>query len=321
MDLSMPFVETECEECGKLCYRWCKACQVKEFRRKFNDWSSGNIAIDQLIQNTQLNASEYKGYLEWIPPESVDINEQVSEGAFSTILSGTWLEGPRWKWDEEDNSWHRSGPLDCALKRIEDSNNISQEYLDNGDSMVECFGITRDPETGCYMFVVRLCNENLYQLLKRTMGRLAWKNRICMLYEIANGLKQIHDCGLYHGNLHGGNLLTEMTTNGINIRISDTGLHGLRPKINENIPDIYSVLMTRCWHQDPKQRPNIAELCNILSQFALDMRDNTSSISKQFSFAHCITRGASKYSFYSKGKMIIDIFDILSIAWNIPRKI
>ncbi|CAG8780015.1 3166_t:CDS:1, partial [Racocetra fulgida] len=227
------------------------------------------------------------------------------------------------------------------------------------DSMVECFGITRDPETSCYMFVIRLCNENLYQFLKRTRGRLDWRNRIDMLYEIVNGLKQIHDYGFYHGNLHGGNLLTEMTTNGINIRISDTGLHGppdrnsstvygvlpfiapevlkgdkytqasdvysfgiimwvmsscippfnqishdhdlaalicdgLRPKINENIPDIYSTLMTRCWHQDPKQRPKVAELCNTLSQFASGMRDNTSSISQEFTVAYAHSRGASK---------------------------
>ncbi|CAG8587736.1 194_t:CDS:2, partial [Racocetra persica] len=110
------------------------------------------------------------------------------------------------------------------------------------DSMVECFGITRDPETSCYMFVVRLCNENLYQFLKRTRGQLDWRNRIDMLYEIANGLKQIHDCGLYHENLHGGNLLTEMTNNGINIRISDTGLHDKGKTMTYLIYDLSSHL-------------------------------------------------------------------------------
>ncbi|RIB25753.1 kinase-like domain-containing protein [Gigaspora rosea] len=242
------FPEIECDECGEPCSqcrwcaarqniqcRWCPACQSKAFKRAFNSWTSGNLAIDELIKYTQLNPNECRGYLEWIPPESLFIDKQLSEGAFSTFFLGKWIEGPRCTWDEEENRWIRSGPTECGLKRIDCSDKINQDYLNNilkhhqclqGRSMVDCFGITREPETGSYMFVVKLCEENLYKYLKRNMRELSWQKKVKMLYKIAGGLKQIHDCRLYHGNLHGGNLLTETTVDGVNIRISDTGLHG-----------------------------------------------------------------------------------------------
>ncbi|CAG8635894.1 30515_t:CDS:2, partial [Racocetra persica] len=177
-----------------------------------------------------------------------------------------------WNWDEKNADWLRNGPTKCALKRIENSNQMRR-------SVVDCFGITREP-TGCYMFVMRLCDENLYQYIDKSMGYLRWECIAEMLRGIIDGLKRIHDNGLYHGNLHGGNLLIEFTPGGINIRISDIGLHvphdlnlaksicnGLRPEIINNTPEAYSTLMKRCWHQDSNKRPKVTELSNILNRW------------------------------------------------------
>ncbi|CAG8524659.1 7444_t:CDS:2, partial [Racocetra persica] len=89
---------------------------------------------------------------------------------------------------------------------------------------VDCLGITRD-SAGCYLIVMKYYRENLYSHLKNGTKYLHWKDIVNMLHKIANGLKQIHDHKLYHGNLHGGNLLIEHTIEGIHVRISDIGLH------------------------------------------------------------------------------------------------
>ncbi|CAG8562715.1 19580_t:CDS:2 [Gigaspora margarita] len=160
-------------------------------------------------------------------------------------------------WDEENEEWLRNGPTKCALKRIENSNKMSREYLNNimrnhqclqGRFVVDCFGITRDP-TGCYMFVTSLCEENLYQYIDRVMGYLRWEDIVKILCEIIEGLKRIHDNGLYHGNLHGGNFT----------------------------PKVYSTLMERCWYQDPNKRPKVTELRDILSHWVTAIYDNSIS--------------------------------------------
>ncbi|CAG8576848.1 19615_t:CDS:2 [Dentiscutata erythropus] len=51
--------------------------------------------------------------------------------------------------------------------------------------------------------------NTLYNTDKRHERHLLWEDIIGILCEIINGLKRIHDNGLYHGNLHGGNLLIE----------------------------------------------------------------------------------------------------------------
>ncbi|CAG8714324.1 24361_t:CDS:2, partial [Gigaspora rosea] len=113
------------------------------------------------------------------------------------------------------------GPIKCALKKVENfDQTMSQEYLNNimrysqcfqGNYVVDCFGITRDPNDppGCYMFVMMLCKENLYQYIDKVKGYILWGDIVIILRKIIDGLKRIHDNGLYHGNLHGGNLLIE----------------------------------------------------------------------------------------------------------------
>src|ERR1044072_6197167 len=91
-------------------------------------------------------------------------------------------------------------------------------------ALADCFGITKDP-TSCYMFVMRYYkNGNLYSYLKESMGNLCWKEIVDMLWSISSGLNVIHEHGLIHGHLHGGNILVEMGS--IDAKIADTGLHG-----------------------------------------------------------------------------------------------
>ena len=51
-----------CEECKQPNtgyndgYPWCQSCNGKRFQQNFQNWTSGNHDIDELIQRTQLKA-------------------------------------------------------------------------------------------------------------------------------------------------------------------------------------------------------------------------------------------------------------------------
>ncbi|CAG8804322.1 10751_t:CDS:1, partial [Gigaspora margarita] len=111
-------------------YQWCSTCEISALKRKFTEWTSGNIKVDNMIQQTQLLSNDGVGYLEFIPFENFEYVKYIERGAFSTIYSAIWINGPRHILDNECPDWIRNGPTKCALKRIDNSCNISQEYLD-----------------------------------------------------------------------------------------------------------------------------------------------------------------------------------------------
>src|SRR6266540_437473 len=107
----------KCFDCGKERSNvgWCKDCEINAFKENFKNWTSGNPNIDDL---------------EYIDFEQFDLIENINKGgAFSAIYSAIWIEGPRWIWDEDAEQWTRNGPIKVALKRLNNSHNISEEYL------------------------------------------------------------------------------------------------------------------------------------------------------------------------------------------------
>ncbi|GBC07325.1 hypothetical protein RclHR1_00740008 [Rhizophagus clarus] len=251
-----------CPDCNKTTsFGWCISCERIFMKEKFPYWSSENKDIDKLIRYTQLNASQACDYLEWIPFEAFEMVGYIGSGGLSCIYSALWMEGPRQNWNNITQEWTRTGPIKVALKRLNNSLNISSSYVDQFEAYYKCiqsalfaeiFGITKDP-TSNYMVVMKYYeNGNLYQCLDRFKGTLPWKVIINILQGIAIGLEKIHNKGKIHGNLHGGNLLIEVeeisTDTGdvyIDIRIGDTGLYG--PSYNtENknirLNQIYGVL-------------------------------------------------------------------------------
>ncbi|CAG8785341.1 43522_t:CDS:2 [Gigaspora margarita] len=233
---------------------WCQ-CQNERSVQKFNTWTSNDIKMDNIIQLTQRCAQKSMNSLEWIPFDDLDFVKFKSRGSFSTIYSAKWMDGPRNRWDKDDTDWVRNGPMECALKRIENSQSLSTEYLDNvsvlkhhqylyGEFMADFFGISRDPK-GCFIFVMRLYDKNLYQYID-DIENFRWENVIFILRSITYGLKRIHDNGHYHSNLHGGNLFISAN----NAVITDVGLY---------------------------------ELCEMLDSWATVIQHNpTSTISRQF---------------------------------------
>ena len=98
-------------------------------KENFPYWTSGNKQIDELIQYTQLNATQACDYLEWISFEKFEMVKYIGSGGFSSVYSALWMEGPRCIWDDGAQEWTRSGPMNVALKRLDGSQNISSSYI------------------------------------------------------------------------------------------------------------------------------------------------------------------------------------------------
>ena len=121
-----------CPDCQRqrTAVAWCKICDIAILKENFRNWTSGNSKVDEFIMHTQLNANKNMDYLEWIDFDQFDFVENINKrGAFSSIYSAIWVEGPRWNLDEEAEIWTRSGPLRVILKRLDNSQNMSQEFI------------------------------------------------------------------------------------------------------------------------------------------------------------------------------------------------
>ena len=90
--------------------------------------SSGNEKLDEIIRNTQLEAKGFEGhyYIEWIPYDDLKNIEKIGEGGFATVHQGKWSNGPRFVCNNQ-RYYYTNGPV--ALKKLENSQNISDEFL------------------------------------------------------------------------------------------------------------------------------------------------------------------------------------------------
>src|SRR6266487_2609241 len=121
----------DCPECGKprISFGWCKECETNSMKYNFPYWTSENKEFDELVYYTQLNTSQTYDYLEWIPFETFEMDKYIGSGGFGSVYSADWMEGPRQKWDYTAQEWTRTGPIKVALKRLDNSQNISSSYI------------------------------------------------------------------------------------------------------------------------------------------------------------------------------------------------
>ena len=72
---------------------WCQSCNGKRFQQNFQNWTSGNHDIDELIQQTQLNAKNFEEVVEWIEYDRFKNIEYLAKGGFGTTYKATWKDG------------------------------------------------------------------------------------------------------------------------------------------------------------------------------------------------------------------------------------
>ena len=114
--------------CGNDIY-WCQSCNGKRFQQNFQNWTSGNHDIDELIQRTQLKAKKHEEVIEWIEYDRFENIEYLAKGGFGTTYKATWKDGFIWYWNYVNNQWKRNGINMVALKCLHNSQDITDEFL------------------------------------------------------------------------------------------------------------------------------------------------------------------------------------------------
>ncbi|CAB5216812.1 unnamed protein product [Rhizophagus irregularis] len=177
--------------------------------------------------------------------------------------------------------------------------NIKHEQLKllyevgNHPNINRCLGITKDPKYN--ILVLEYANEgNLKGYLNKNFASLKWNDKIRMALDITDGLKFLHFKEIIHRDLHSKNILV----NNGNLIIADFGLskklaevttdsvekgrwpldisHNKIPKDGnrenpiEGTPLKYQRLYQICWDDDPKLRPDIEEVHEILIHLKIE---------------------------------------------------
>ena len=67
--------------------------------------------------------------LEWIPYNKFKDIKYLDKGGFSTIYKAIWLDGPFRNWNENENKLERVNNKKVALKCLNESSNLNEEFL------------------------------------------------------------------------------------------------------------------------------------------------------------------------------------------------
>jgi len=115
---------------------WCKECVPSCI---IEGWTSGNSEIDEFIKDTIYNAKLYNNvlgnnyplFLEWVPFDRFEDIKPIGEGGFAKVYSAKWIDGRAKYTKRSDGTWKKrySSPINVALKRLNGSQNMSSEYL------------------------------------------------------------------------------------------------------------------------------------------------------------------------------------------------
>ncbi|CAB4407337.1 unnamed protein product [Rhizophagus irregularis] len=212
-----------CKECHRVIEYsvGCLFCIIEHFKKDFNKWTSGNKIIDELIQEIQLSFNNYNDLLEWIPYNKFENIKYIAKGGFSKVYSAEWIDGRIKRWNPLSNNWERSGQTKIALKVLNDSENISGDFLNEIKVLIEasyypgivkCFGITRDPISLNYALVLEYVKHDLRSYLYKTNNSITLGQKLIIIKRICYGLHIIHDMELVHKDLHPGNILIDGVT-------------------------------------------------------------------------------------------------------------
>ncbi|CAB4443313.1 unnamed protein product [Rhizophagus irregularis] len=234
----------------KNCYKpkdnklWCKECVP---RCIIEGWTSGNNDINEFIKDTIYNANNgyysnnYPLFLEWVPFDRFKDVKQIGEGGFAKVYSATWIDGKAEYKRQNDGNWKKEElkPIKVALKKLNESqkifaNNLNEIktlwiiYFNDSSNYLNFYGITKDTKTEEFMMIIQLADQgNLRSILSSNFNNIFWNEKLEVLYEIVYDLKNLHELGYFHKDLHSGNILQNSNViNNNTTYVSDFGLSG-----------------------------------------------------------------------------------------------
>lgn len=140
-----------CAVCGKdnlhNGWHYCTPINRELWRNNFANWKSGSSEVDKLIQESQLNANEIDGLMEWIEYSNLTDVEQIGEGAYGVVYVATWQDGPLKTpgWDQINKCPDRLGPTKVVVKKLKGGSSLSTEFLTEVGASVILFVIFLHP--------------------------------------------------------------------------------------------------------------------------------------------------------------------------------
>ncbi|EXX74797.1 Mkk2p [Rhizophagus irregularis DAOM 197198w] len=162
------------------------------------------------------NGKFYPKFLEWVPFDRFEDINQIGEGGFAKVYSATWIDG-KTKYKRHDGSLEKREPepIKVALKKLNESQNISPEYLneikilwnfylnETSDTYLKFYGITKDDKTKKFMMIMQLVNQgNLRSVLSSNFNNIVWIEKLLVLHNILYDLKDLHKLGYFHKDLN-----------------------------------------------------------------------------------------------------------------------
>ncbi|RIA84043.1 kinase-like domain-containing protein [Glomus cerebriforme] len=234
---------------------WCNNCSPVHLQKEFSCWTSGNKEVDEFIKFQQIKAKKSGDLIEWIPYDKLSNIKYITQGGFSKIYSAIWLDGLIQGWSFEQKQWKRFGKTKVALKVLEDSQNISSDFLEELHLnlqcgltyVVKCYGFTKDPISKNFAMVLEYVEDgNLRNQLKKSKS-IDWPEKIEILKQVGHHLCRLHEKEIIHKDFHIGNILCK---NNVRINcfliISDLGVYHPVNKgtcfLKSKISEIYGVL-------------------------------------------------------------------------------
>ncbi|CAG8777377.1 36720_t:CDS:2, partial [Racocetra persica] len=212
----------QCEICKNLTHaKWyCEHCIRNYLQQHFKDWTSGNAIVDKIIQNCQLQTQQPHRVIEWIPFDSFKCVQRLTENSIHTAF---WNNGSFANWNIEKQLLERHGGHPVVLKRLKDFNNYnsgsiqtikSHFLIDNTRQyLVQCFGITMNPETLNFMLVMEKMDTDLRSFLRDNNHIVTWEQRLKYVEIISFSLNVIHKAGYLHRDLHPDHILIQLFNN------------------------------------------------------------------------------------------------------------
>ncbi|CAB5363374.1 unnamed protein product [Rhizophagus irregularis] len=155
-----------CENCGEIYTnvkkKWCKTCQLNNFKKYFSYGTSTNEKIDNFIQEMQLKINKWDDIIvEWIPYNQLNNIKEMGNIGYTTIYSAIWKDGPL-QIDKHYGILKRISDKKITLRYLHNSRNITDNFLNEvvKEFFIEkgrspnIFGISQNPGTKDYIIVL-----------------------------------------------------------------------------------------------------------------------------------------------------------------------
>ncbi|RIA84297.1 hypothetical protein C1645_832485 [Glomus cerebriforme] len=106
------------------------------------------------------------------------------------------IDGPYYRWDNQEKRLKRFGKQKVILKKLKNIESANRNWFEEGKShltMVQCFGLTKDPLDRSFMLMMRQMDMDLRKYLQQNNHKITWNERIDIVFHIVNALSRIHN--------------------------------------------------------------------------------------------------------------------------------